>query len=226
MPSLLKKLSQIGDKVKFGVYGWIREAENELKLLQPIVPGISDICLLYYHEDEKFDIVSKSVKKAIDAQSITKINNGLHNTNYGAIEIASSTENIYRWDFKIRKIGINVIIGITAANEINPDIFFTRFPKRLWKNTYALCTPIGHVYDEGKWDTVTYSHDEKFQFNKNDKITMIYNQKTSRLYFLKDESIEIIVCYKIKQSKDIKFKMFVTLNITNDCVELLNFSRQ
>ena len=84
MTSLSKKLSQIDDKTKYGVYGWIRKAGQELELNHvPLM--ISSICILYYCQDEIFDIVSTHVTKSADGKSITASENSWHNTNYGII---------------------------------------------------------------------------------------------------------------------------------------------
>ena len=95
MTSLLKRLSEIDDKSKNGVYGWIRKAEEELQLgYIPLM--ISSICILYYYEDEIFEIASKDVKLSKDGKSIIKI--AAHcdfcNMNFGKVEIISNTDNI------------------------------------------------------------------------------------------------------------------------------------
>ena len=93
MASFLKKLSKIDTRTKYGVYGWIRQAEQELQLRHvPLM--ISSICILYYHKDEIFDIVSKDVKLSMDGKSITKLCTGCKNTNYGINKIASNTDNV------------------------------------------------------------------------------------------------------------------------------------
>ena len=91
MSSLLKRISKVDTKTKYGIYGWIRRAEQELQLIH-IPMLISSICILFYHEEEFFDIVSKKVKKSIDGKCITTMKSSKHNSNYGITEIASNTD--------------------------------------------------------------------------------------------------------------------------------------
>ena len=84
MASLLKKLSKIDNKTKYVVYGWIRRAEDKLELGH-IPMMISSICILYYHQDEIFHIVSKNVKVSKDRKSLIKVNpthSSFKNTNF------------------------------------------------------------------------------------------------------------------------------------------------
>ena len=82
MTSLLKRLSTIDDKTKYGVYGWIREAEKELKSSQiPLM--ISSICILYYHEYDTFEIVPDNTRISCNGKCITKINQCRNDVHWG-----------------------------------------------------------------------------------------------------------------------------------------------
>ena len=96
----MKRLSKIDDMIKYGVYGWTRKAEQELTLHHvPIM--ISSIIILYFHAEEKFDQITKSLIKSKNDKCAT-INRsfgdiGIANA-FGIIEIDSTDNNEYRWD--------------------------------------------------------------------------------------------------------------------------------
>ena len=55
MSSWLKKLSKIDDRTKLAVYGWVSNEERLLHLNHiPIM--ISSICVLYFYDDEIFEV--------------------------------------------------------------------------------------------------------------------------------------------------------------------------
>ena len=56
--SLFKQLSKIDSRTKYSVYGWIKSQEKQLKL-RDIPSMISALCILYFRDDEIFDIISK-----------------------------------------------------------------------------------------------------------------------------------------------------------------------
>ena len=91
MAAFLKKLSKIDERTKYGVYGWMRQAEKELQLgYIPLM--IQSICLLYFYEEQMFDIIGKDIKVSKNKKCITKINEcGWTNNSYGITEIESNT---------------------------------------------------------------------------------------------------------------------------------------
>ena len=61
MASFLKKLSKVDQKIKIAVHGWFRQQENSLEL-NNIPLMIISICILYFYEDEIFEIIAKNIK--------------------------------------------------------------------------------------------------------------------------------------------------------------------
>ena len=223
--AFLKKLSKIDDKTKYGVYGWIRKAEQELQL-RHIPLMISSICILYYHEDDMFDIVSKHIKLSNDRKVITKLSGmvGADNTNYGTIAVSSNTNNIHRWDFKIREMAGNMLIGITdsTAMEPNTSIVHNTGKKCYRDNSYALWINSGVVYNGTKgWDM-----SDSYGVANLKKISIILNLQTSILSYLYNDRVKIKKIQNIQKRDGIKLKMFVILRSKDDCIELVNFTNK
>ena len=124
MASCWKKLSQIDIRTKYGIYGWMRQAEKELKL--PHIPlMISSICILYFFEDEIFNEIGNQTEMSKDRKCIKNMSNKFSNTNYGIIEIDSNSQGFYRWEIrweirlKSQATMTNIIIGITDTTDPN-----------------------------------------------------------------------------------------------------------
>ena len=222
MSSFLKKLSKIDDKTKYGVYGWIRKAEQELRC-RHIPLMISNICVLYYYPDEIFQIVSKSVKISDDGKSVIKIANDKwwNNTNYGINEIASNTNNKYQWDFRMKHLEFRgVMIGIMNSKQICVDKYFYECDAK--RVTYAVYGG-GKTYDAIKQEW-PWGLSGRRQFKQDDKISMILDLNTSKLTFVINDKIQINAYDNVPKSDHIKYKMFVSLIHKNDCVQIMSFS--
>ena len=199
MSTVLKKLSKIDDKTKFGVYGWIRKAEEELKL-QHIPVMISSICILYFHKDEIFDIVGKDIKLSKDRKCIIKLSKDEWDNNcYGATEIQSDTDNIYQWDIVINKLRVSsgVRFGISSDTCLSgkSDIQYIQ-----WGDGCEY----DHVSKSWKYDNF-----KRFWVKQNDKISIILNLKTATMICRVDNGATIT---KIEHQNIRKIKVTI-LNI-------------
>ena len=205
MSSFWKKLSIIDNKTKYAIYGWMRKTEEELSLCHiPII--ISSICIIYFYEYDAFETVGKDTKISSDGKSITKLENSRWRNNYGKITIASNTNNIYRWDFKLKKLKhFYVIIGITNSKKLYPNRNF--FDADTTFDTYAL-------------DAVGYT---TRKLKQSDEVSMILNLKTAKLKFLLNNN-EWNKCLTIKKEDNLTYRMFVSLVCSNNCIELTKFT--
>ena len=218
MSSFWKKLSIIDNKTKYAIYGWMRKTEEELSLCHiPII--ISSISIIYFYEYDVFETVGKDTKISSDGKSITKLENSRWRNNYGKITIASNTNNIYRWDFKLKKLKhFYVIIGITNSKKLYPNRnFLYTYPTF---DTYAL-DGVGYtiVSNMNSWDFQTTR-----KLKQSDEISMILNLKTAKLKFLLDNNDEWNQCLTIEKEDDLPYRMFVSLLCSNDCIELTKFT--
>ena len=217
MSSFWKKLSIIDNKTKYAIYGWMRKTEEELSLCHiPII--ISSICIIYFYEYDVFETVGKDTKISSDGKSITKLENSRWRNNYGKITIASNTNNIYRWDFKLKKLTkFFVIIGITNSKKLYPNrTFLYTDPTFDIYAQYGAGYPI--VSNMKSWDFQTTP-----KLKQSDEISMILNLKTANLKFLLNND-EWNKCLTIKKEDNLTYRMFVSLTCSNNCIELTKFT--
>ena len=130
--ALFKQLSKIDDRTKYSVYGWIREAERSLHLTH-IPMMINSICILFYRDDEIFDIIGKNVKVSSNKKCITKLeapppDNKWDNNTYGILEIPSMSNLIYKWDLKVcaNRKGTGIVIGISSIETPAKDFEYEK----------------------------------------------------------------------------------------------------
>ena len=211
-----KKLSQIDKRTKYGVYGWIREAEAALELGHiPLM--ISSICILYFYEDEMFDEIADAVKMSKDRKCVTKLpESSWQNTNYGIVQIASNSVAIYRWKMKqsFNKERVKgVMIGIT--NTTNPNHHFYTQKDKI---SYAHCNDSKYI--KQGWSGYKTTPDPDTY------ITMELDLQKAELRFLKDNATEPIIIRNIQTGDDLQYRMFVSMYVTGDSVEIINFTKQ
>eukprot|EP01084_Bolivina_argentea_P104079 186397_1 len=212
MTTVLKRLSVIDDRTKYGVYGWIRKAEQELQL--PHIPlMISNICILYYNYDIWNQTITNS-KIKIDDKSISTSNNigYKYRVAFGTKEISAPMINKWHLSigngYKSRYIVIGIIDSYTAHwsdwsmngnfyNELN--------------NGYGLKGIDGALFHGGNKPTEDYSitmGSTKGYFDCGDKIEMILNLQDGILkYVINDKDKGV----RIRVTKGSKYKLCVAL---------------
>ena len=224
MASLFKKFSKIDKRTKYGVYGWIRKAENELKLSNvPLM--IQSICILYFYEDEIFNVFGTGIDVSKDKKSITKSMCGWTNNSYGITKIQSNTNNVYEWEFIIKNrsdIERGIIIGISNAHK--PNIMLM---DHMAENeySYAHCCD-GDTFNRygNQWDWKK-THPQHVLWWTDDKITMTLNLATAQLIFFVNDEQKIRI-ENIVKGNDITYRMFVSMYFVNECVQLLKFTKK
>ena len=110
-----KSLKNIDKNTKYSVYGWIREKENELQLVN--VPSlIISICILYFRELDQFEIVDNGFELSDNNRKLRNVSHDTDNhrffsiplrNNYGITKISSMSKVICKWDLKITKVHPN-----------------------------------------------------------------------------------------------------------------------
>ena len=224
--SSLKQLSGIDKRTKFAVYGWIREAEKQLKL-NYITASISAICILYYRDDAIFGDVADNVGISQNNKRITKImldktrRYGWNNTSYGIVKIPSMCKCIYKWKIKMYDV-TGMKIGITSSsNKPNNDLM------EVDGNHYMIAATVQMTFDTE--DTRLFNFDYGLpKFGGDDLISIILDlkDKNGKLYVAKDNGDPYVVYKKINRSEEVTYRLVVSLWTHNNSVEIMSVSKE
>ena len=207
-----KLLSQIDKRTKYSVHGWIRRKEKTLGITN-IPSMINAICILYFRDDDIFDVIGDDMKLSANKHKLTKIRDSNPDfNNYGLNEIISSSKMVYKWDLKMHKQSGAVMIGISSSKE---SVGFGNDPH------FVFCNDGSATQDGLGW----YSYGQSFQDGDIVSITFdLGNMQTKLTINGKDQpDIRII---QMGGNGIIKYRLYVLLQSVQDCVEIINFSKQ
>ena len=213
-----KQLKRIDDRTKLSVHGWIREHEKMLKI-KHIPSMINAVCILYIRDDEIFAIVGKGgIKVSENKKRITKIcNEGWDQNAYGIFEVPSHIDGIYEWKLKIIKSnryennGSGIRIGI-ASKVVPNGIYYGKFYQFMnggWRD---------HINRRG---SVSGG-----KFRQGDELTMHLDLREARLRLIVNGEKRSFIPEDIYKSKDIKYRLIVSLFDIGHCVEIVDFSKK
>ena len=210
-----KQLNKIDKRTKYSVHGWIRNKEKSLRLTT-IPSMINAICILYFRDDEIFDVINdENVKLSANKKIITKFATRyfVHYNNYGIMEIAPTSNLIYQWDLRIVRCNdtFGIIFGITSNQKARAFKDGYHFAFSNGKKTKP--NEFWQLY--GKKVTTGDIASIHLDFKKG-QIKLIINGTDQGIAYGNIDAV----------SKDIKYRLFVCLNSKNDSVEILNFSKQ
>ena len=201
-----------GYHTKLSVYGWIRNKGKSLRL-RNIPSMINAICILYFRDDEIFDIIcKKSIRLSENKKIITSIGRSANN-NYGITKIVSANNLIYQWDLRIVKCEkmSDLIFGITSNQKA---ITFDDGVHYAFRSCGTKSTNNqrfeSYTNEVGTGDTVSIHLD----LNKA-QIKLSINGKEQGIAF-----------ENIKKSKDIVYRLFVSVSHKDIIVEILHFSKR
>ena len=223
--SIASKLNKVDDRTKYGVFGWIRKAEQELSL--PYFPiMLKLIVVLYSDNNEYFDKkrITKFIKLSDDYTTI-KVNYPRNTPKSGNI---FGVQNIsvyfnYKWTFNWNKRG-KCNIGITT-NYMNAN------PTCCWKNQNENHAIIQiYPWPEDKC--------AKFNFYDHERKAMTWLLDVARLNEAKIISMELcgsVLTFKVNKSqiiyqykninrKTLSWQMFVNLGQKSQ-IQLLEFEK-
>ena len=220
MSSFLKKLSKIDSRTKYSVYGWIREMEKRLDI-QHVPLMITSICILYYHQDEIFDIVGDGFKLSLDKKCITKCNNNHGEKVYGFIQVPSNQSCIHQWDLKLNLSGSSCVNVIGISSENNPstnsvisDMNCHRYP--LWM--------------DGKLNTITcgtsqfaFCREYCDRLDGDETVSIVLDLKLNHIRFVINGEDNGVAYDDIAVGSDIEYRLFIGLYEKSNIVQILNF---
>ena len=217
-----KQLSQIDDRTKLCVHGWIRMKEKSLRLTN-IPSMINAICILYFRDDETFNVIAQGVESSANQKRISKIlsERVIGENNYGINEMVSTTQFIYQWNLRVVKCGDNdIIFGITSNKKAHLfgdgyNYAFSRFGEKtctirnsLYFSPYIIKNSYGKRVEQG------------------DIVTIIVDFKKGHIKIAINGIEQGILSKNVFTGhKDIKYRLNVCLFGEGDCVEITNFSK-
>ena len=227
MCSLLKKLHRIPEQSKLGVYGWIRQADEQLNSSQQMPLMICNICILYYFDQDIFDTRAYGVGRSKDYKYIAALNKaqywGGKCNAFGLTEIDSMSDNKYRWDINLEQINHKCVVGIISTKNTQNSKAILNVNYKIWdvweKNTLR------------SYDWIAYGG--KFENQSNgisDKtVSMHLDLKEKTIRWKGDNanmhSKEIVYDKEIETGPDIKYRLAVTMYAKYDCFKIENFTQ-
>lgn len=231
-----KELKKIDKRTKYSVYGWLRRQEKSLKS-SSIPSMISAICILFYRDDEIFEIISnKGIKISENKKSIEAYNNYKYN-NYGMMEIESQRKLIYKWDLKICSGSANIIIGLSSRQYSNTDSYHDGCDN--WDGidylfrTFSGSTGGLSLFSVKQNRVITYGggfvhlfwceYNDPFGHD-GDLISLHLDLKEGEIGLIINGKDQGIAFTDIIRSEDIKYRLVVSLS-KDSSVEILNFSK-
>ena len=72
--SSLKQLSNIDDRSKLTVYGWMRNIQKSYNWTNFPLSELASICILYFASGERFEYIAKCMELSENNLSVTKEN--------------------------------------------------------------------------------------------------------------------------------------------------------
>ena len=219
MSSLFKRLSAIDEITKDTVNGWIRFQQQELNLCH-VPMMLCSICILYYHNDEIFDIIGNNVKVSKNKKGITKINKyDWNNTSYGINQISlnSGVKYKYQWDIKImiEIPGINFFIGLSSGCSPSKGC---EVPSTCLKFMY--CSDGDLLVDSKDINWKEYGR----PLDNNDIVSILLDLREMEIRFFVN-GIDQGIAYNVTIS-DEKLRLSVTMYPKSTSVEIVKFSKQ
>lgn len=232
MANAFKLLSKIDRKIKYSVYGWIREAEKELKLAH-IPTMLSSICILFCNDFDVFESMGCNLKAikwntcAIAEKEYPRYSElGAYdrskcdiksNICYGKNQISSTSNKIFEWKFRFTTTSSTWCqIGIISDHGFVYD--------------FEILRPIGKQYVDIKMLLNSKTMNLKYATNH----SSYHGQNSSTVRWLVRED-EIFydgfhryrsIKGKKRDGTNIKYKVKVIVFGKGDSVEILNFAQK
>eukprot|EP01084_Bolivina_argentea_P281865 482359_1 len=209
----VKELNKADKKSKYIVFGYIKQAQNELSL--KVIPvDITWICLAYLFESEVFVKVPDKMRITIYKSKYTITNNrGVWSTCYGKI-FSLKNAGGRKWKIKINKLKYGAIcIGIDKAPCQQEKTAF--FDKALTTNYSYHCH--GTKYESG----IGQRLQNNYRYSDDDVIEMILNSVQGTLYFLKNGE-KVPIHFDVKKS--ISYRLAIATRAFGDTFTLLSMT--
>ena len=229
--NVLKKVQKADDRDKLLIFGWIRDIESILKLVNIPMP-ITYLVLIYFTEGEYFAEARKDhFKITEEGLKITNIKfcSIYEHSIYMYKWIKSNTNNIWQWRFEIDGEDKNVSTSdepfasiyfglVSKADKVIPapsDTAITAIPN------YGISNR-GHRYENcvGEYSKI---RDEKWHFNNGDTVKFILDLTCSTWSFQINDDPILEIFNTIIQSDDVRYKFALQLTVKGIYMRLVDF---
>lgn len=185
---------------------------------------ISSICILYYYEDEIFDIVGHDMTLSMDKRCITCSVSTKNNNIFGTIQVPSQDQCICRWDLILKRelstLDLNYLIGISST--MHPST--TKMVGQMDGYRYVL-------WNDGEIDNNTYGFYDGPSYSKycdeftgNNAVSIKLNLKLRQVSFIINGKDQGVAFDDIGVDTDIKYRLFIRL-YRGQSVQIVNFCR-
>ena len=237
--SFIKQLKQIiDDNTKHSVFGYIRRIEKSNHFFCAIPVMIHYLCLQYYFYGEYFQKCGDDIIISDDHRSIEKKADAAENwsnTSYGNMWFESSIDQTAEWIFKIDKMPPNVsncfMLGFrTADHDVNAHCFIEEELNESNQIYYFADTPGDSIHSSAglyefqnlftEWadiDTAFWQENDEFT------VTLDTHKRVIQFKAIRGSSERIYEINFIKRSRDIKYKLVISLKYPQTKIRLIDF---
>ena len=171
---------------------------------------ISSICILYYHDDERFDKHGSKVILSKDKRTVTKNSMGFDDITFGKYEIPSKSNSIFQWQFKIRKMADIVIIGIVSLKYQQEEEDGIRYTVWSDGDLYKYGGPVGS--------------NRNIAYKQGDRVSIVLDPSKAHIKASVNDGEEYIIFRNIISRDDVKYIIMISFGQrAGSCVEMQRF---
>ena len=225
--SLLRKFKYIQKSSKYTVFGWIRRQEKEFKL-HNVHQLIASICVVFYDEDEVFNLMGASIHVSEDEKCITKKSDREGEATYlafGLTTIPSTQSNcIYTWDLRINKLNFptNITIGFNTSSSL--------VPVEQRQGMYYSLSSLG-VYTDFRMTQRLgargYRTRKEYRYCEKDVVRLILDMSSRKLSVRINEGPILLLTDNFAQkNKEDEYRLFVIMQQPGESVEIIKYTKR
>ena len=234
----LRELKNIDVKTKCLVYGYNHRILKTLRsqpLFQNISSLIHSLCILYFFENEHFEIAGKGIRISEDRMSITNHEGSdYQNCSYLSNKLPSTDDIHCKWSFKVHASSDDtqsdqssyISIGITSNDEYDCDFTTWRGRKEQKKcEGYAHYAYNGYMGYKSSSEGVHGGTKYGRSYSGGDTVDVEVDLKNQWIAFSKNGRSQGIAFKVIQRNEDITYRLGVSLGRRGIAVTLSSFER-
>merc|ERR1712228_93361 len=221
----IEKLKQIIPNIQLTVFGFIREAQQQLFGSNDdsyhIIPDlVTYITLNFYYERVFWEKINKRFTLSEDNKTLTcdkktrKQLQGWDNASFVNIEIDSMQPCIAKWTLRIDKSKHHVMIGIIGGRLTTDVGLFESYDYAYWSASGE---------SRGGLNASWKSYGDKFK--DGDVIDCILDLKKKEISFHKNGIDQGVACEDVQCDKDFKFRLGVSVYFEGGQCSIIDFQQ-